>query len=107
MIFVSYLVHDQAPEHFDSRIRERERTEKEKENACLIIYKVLLLLICIPGSIGASDTVSSHGDYNSLLDESCETLPEGSLGQVGSSGFSSAATSHGKNTIHSFSVYFL
>lgn len=45
-------------------------------------------------SSGASDTVSSHGDYNSLLDESCETLPEGSLGQVGSSGFSSAATSH-------------
>ncbi|XP_069947395.1 ral GTPase-activating protein subunit beta isoform X3 [Cherax quadricarinatus] len=45
-------------------------------------------------SSGASDTVSSHGDYNSLLDESCDTLPEGSLGQVGSPNFTSAATSH-------------
>ncbi|XP_042214710.1 ral GTPase-activating protein subunit beta-like isoform X3 [Homarus americanus] len=44
-------------------------------------------------SSGASDTVSSHGDYNSL-DESCEVLSDGSLGQVGSSNFSSAATSH-------------
>lgn len=38
-------------------------------------------------SIGASDTVSSHGDYNSLLDESCETLPEGGLGQMPAAGF--------------------
>ncbi|XP_071524659.1 ral GTPase-activating protein subunit beta isoform X3 [Panulirus ornatus] len=45
-------------------------------------------------SSGASDTVSSHGDYNSLLDESCETLPDGSLSQVGASSFTGTATSH-------------
>ncbi|XP_068208219.1 ral GTPase-activating protein subunit beta isoform X4 [Palaemon carinicauda] len=44
-------------------------------------------------SSGASDTVSSHGDYNSLLDDSCETLPVGdSLGPVGSSGLSSTTS---------------
>ncbi|KAG0723198.1 Ral GTPase-activating protein subunit beta [Chionoecetes opilio] len=43
-------------------------------------------------SSGASDTVSSHGDYNSLLDESCEALPEAGLGQTPATSFSSVST---------------
>ncbi|XP_045133683.1 ral GTPase-activating protein subunit beta-like isoform X2 [Portunus trituberculatus] len=43
-------------------------------------------------SSGASDTVSSHGDYNSLLDETCEALPEGGLGQMSATSFPSSST---------------
>lgn len=43
-------------------------------------------------SSGASDTVSSHGDYNSLLDETCEVLPEGGLGQMSATSFPSSST---------------
>lgn len=43
-------------------------------------------------SSGASDTVSSHGDYNSLLDEACEVLPEGGLGQMSATSFPSSST---------------
>ncbi|KAK3862467.1 hypothetical protein Pcinc_031674 [Petrolisthes cinctipes] len=46
-------------------------------------------------SSGASDTVSSHGDYNSLTDDMCEPLPDSSLGQSSTSSLPSAlATSH-------------
>ncbi|KAK7085953.1 hypothetical protein SK128_026618, partial [Halocaridina rubra] len=55
-------------------------------------------------SLGASDTVSSHGDFNSLLDESCETLPEGgSLGPVVSSGLSNT-TSASNDSAHALFV---
>lgn len=49
-------------------------------------------------SVGASDTVSSHGDYNSLLDESCEVLPEGGLGQVPATAIPpTTTTTHGNH----------
>lgn len=49
-------------------------------------------------SVGASDTVSSHGDYNSLLDESCEALPEGGLGQMPAAAIPpTTTTTHGNH----------
>lgn len=64
----------------------------------VLIIDLVSLSLSRTHSVGASDTVSSHGDYNSLLDESCETLPEGSLGQVPAAAIPpTTTTTHGNH----------
>lgn len=55
--------------------------------------------------VGASDTVSSHGDYNSLIDDMCEPLPDSSLGQASTSSLPS--TSHGQYSCMHATVWFM
>ncbi|CAL4091038.1 unnamed protein product [Meganyctiphanes norvegica] len=53
-------------------------------------------------SSGASDTLSSHGDFNSLLDDSCDQPLDG--GSLGSPGHIVGLTPHENKFVHASSV---